>query len=177
MGKKPTSRVESFVYRSRLCHAMSVLVTQCDKSVQRRRRAAVQWHQILSHGDLDRKQEARSLILVRNWWTVCFYDFGKLVRLNLIIHVVEQLPCSIDVIQLDARRRLEVERLNLLLALGQLLCLFEPRGRLLRLKVVCWPREHFCHEKLLDTSAVLFDSLADRLYTKHIISQKSLSML
>ncbi len=72
---------------------------------------------------------------------------------------------SIDIVQLDAGRWLEVVRLNLLLALSQLLGLFKPCGRLLRLKVVCWPREHFRHEKRLDTSAILFDGLAYCLYT------------
>jgi hypothetical protein len=97
---------------------------------------------------------------------MCFDDFGELVRLYLVIHVVQQLARSINIVQLDARRRLEVKRLDPLLALCQLLCLFEPCGRLLCLKVVRWSRKHLPHEKFLDTSTVLLDSLADGLYRR-----------
>jgi len=99
-------------------------------------------------------------------------DLRKLVRLYLVVHVVEQLPCTVDIVQLDARYSLEVERLNLLLAaLRQLFCSFDPRRRLLWLKVLGWSRIHLGHEKLFNPSAVLLDSLVDGLHDER---QKSL---
>ena len=104
---------------------------------------------------------------------MCFDDFREFVRLYLVVHVIQQLPCSVDIIQLDARYGLEVEWLNLLLALSQLLCSFDPSRRLLGLEEVRWPGIHLGHEKLFDAPAVLLDSLVDGLYVIRNHSQHS----
>jgi len=63
----------------------------------------------------------------------------------------------------------EVEWLNLLLALSQLLCSFDPGRRLLWLEEVRWSGIHLGHEKLFDASAVLLDGLVDGLYESPVI--------
>ena len=108
---------------------------------------------------------------------MCFDDFRELIRLYLVIHVVQQLPCSVDIIQLDARYGQEVEWLNLLLALSKLLCSLDPCRRLLRLEELRWSGVHLGHEELFDAPAVLLDSLVDGLYESVVIRNHTPSIV